>query len=224
MSEFLVIGLSSLGRTLALELVRLGAEVTVADHTAERIDRIKNRVEAALTLDSTDRHAIETLDVARFDHVIVCMAQQFEVAERTTLALLDCGARAVTNVATTSQRGEILRIIGAQRVLTPGLLQARNLAVELTEPTIASFWFVSEEQGMAAVPVPGPVELSAADLPGFFGPKVRYVAVARRTEEADETPAYEPGGADGVNLLAGDSLLVFGRPTDIAQFVKKTLS
>ena len=192
MSSFLVIGLNAMGRALTQELSRRGAKVTVADRDDERIGRHKDLVSAALCLDTTDRNALTVLEVEQFDHVIVCMSHRFEEAERSTLALHDLGAKGVTNFATTKGRSDILYAIGAERVVTPGLLQARNLAVTLCEELIESFWFVGDEQGMAEVLVRHELELSAETIGGINRGKVRYPGVS-----ATRRPRTRPGrGAD----------------------------
>ncbi|MCA9320029.1 MAG: NAD-binding protein [Planctomycetes bacterium] len=225
-SHILVIGLNTMGRTLARELVRRGSKVTVVDRDRDRTRRIMDEVDHALTFDSTDRRALETLDIAAFDRVVVCMGHAFEAAERTTLALLDFGARSVVNTATTSQRRDILLEIGAHQVLTPGLLQARNLAVELVETTIDSFFFVDHDLGLAEVRLESPLGLDEAALSGVFGPKVRYVGFRRKPAASTDEPAparnaIELGAPN--SLVPGDSVLLFGDPAAVARAARKHL-
>ena len=210
MPHFLVIGLNTLGRTLARELVRRGAKVTAVDRDRDMTRRLMNEVDQILCFDAADRRALETLPIKTYDHVVVCMGHAFEAAERTTLALCELGAEAITNVATTSQRRDILEMIGAQRVMTPGLLQARNLAIELTEPAIAAFWHVGPDAGVAEVPLTGIATMG--QLPA--SERVRCIG-GRRSGHED----FVVG--DGATFQAGDHLIVFGEPSEIVQWARR---
>ncbi|HGY91635.1 MAG TPA: TrkA family potassium uptake protein [Planctomycetes bacterium] len=225
MSHFLVIGLNTMGRTLARELVRRGAEVTAVDKDRDKTRRIMQDVDHVLAFDTTDRRALGSLPIHDFEQIVVCLGHAFEAAERTTLALEDFGAQSIINMATTGQRRDILLAIGADRVLTPGLLQARNLAVELTESLIDAFWFVNREQGLAELTLRTAVELRRDEVDRFFGDKVRFVGV-RPPMEPDDDP--RKGGPlfsmpSDLVLDAGQRLLLFGQPDDIARVARKRL-
>lgn len=225
MPNFLVIGLNAMGRTLARELVKRGVGVAVADASEARVSRIKNEVKNALVIDTTDRDALGDIHADRFDHVIVCMGHQFEASELTTLALRDVGVQNVTAVATTRQRRDILKALGAVDVVTPGIDKARNLAVELSEACIHAFTFVDHAQGVAEVILPNRIEVDRELFSEMEGMGVRWIAMRRiapSTDEEESTfqlPSFAPQ-----MLKAGDRVLLFGLPDDIVKVVKKKLS
>jgi Trk K+ transport system NAD-binding subunit len=226
MSNFLVIGLNAMGRTLARELARRGGSVTVADASESRVSRIKNEVKAALVIDTTDKAALADLHAERFDHAVVCMGHQFESSELTTLALRDVGARSVTAVATTKQRRDILRALGATTVVTPGLDTARNLAVELAEESFESFQYADARKGFGTVVLARRQKIDAELVEGMRALGVNLVAVKQRASVAgsDEEPTFAMPAPQGTALAQGDRVLLFGAPDDIVRAVKKKLA
>ncbi|MCB9833953.1 MAG: TrkA family potassium uptake protein [Planctomycetes bacterium] len=219
MAHFLVIGMNSFGRNLARDLLARGHEVVVVDRDVDRINRIRYDVPDAVRFDATDRDALEAFDVKRFDHVVVCMGHLFEAAERATLALIDVGARAVTNLATTRGRRDILRAIGADRVVAPGLDLARNLAVVLSEKEIISFVYLDRSQGIAELALSRHLNLTR-EWPELLGPGTRTIGIRRAGRRDEETP-IECSELTGVVLEAGDRIVAFGPPELIAERARK---
>lgn len=216
----LVIGLNALGRTLALELSAADNEVTVVDREEIRIGRIAERVHRALVMDANDRTALASIDVPSFDEIVVCMSHQFDCAQIAIYLLARVfDHRSVTGFATTMERRTILQKIGARRVISPGIFQARNLAVAVTDPLLEHFTFVSETQGTAEVVLDGPLRLTTDDLRTLFGARIRLVGHRRAGE-----PAYALATESEIELAKGDSILVFGEPAALGRFVRRQLS
>ncbi len=221
MAAFFVIGLNALGRKLARELHERGHKVKLGDISQDRINRICHEIPDVVRLDTTERDALGELDVPQFDHIIVCMGHRFEVAERTTLALKDLGAKGITNVATTAVRAEILRKIGADRVVTPGLELARNLAVALDDKRIDAFTYVDSELGIAEIAVGKPITLGD-NWRSHLGKDCVVVGARRKNREGNDG-AVEMIALAGVSMEVGDHLLVYGKPTIISQQLDRVL-
>ncbi len=212
MAQFLIIGLNALGRNLARELHRREHQLKLADASQDRINRMCHEIPDVVRLDTTDKEALRELNIPRFDHVIVCMGHRFEDAERTTLALKDLEARKVTNVATTIVRARILKEIGADQVVTPGLEVSRNLAVALDDERMESFVYVDREVGVAEVAVVRPITLPD-DWRGFLGDDCVVTGIRRQSTEGGKA---EIAHLAQVALEVGDHLIVYGRPAAIS--------
>lgn len=220
--RILVIGLGTVGRSLVEELRVRDCEVSVVDLDPARVERVKEDVELAVVMDCTDLNALEEIKAASYDHVVVCLSSSFEAAERTTLRLEDQGARNVINVAKTRQRGEILRKVGSTRVVMPGLLQARNLAVELCDDLIASYRWIDSAVGLVEIKLSERLILQGDELDEAFGEGNRLVAVGR--PNADGETRFDGRLGDRVEVAEGESLLIFGEPEAVARAVRKRLS
>ena len=69
--KFAVIGIGQFGKSIALNLTQKGAEVMAIDMNYDRIENISDEVAYAVTLNATDRKALLSQDITRFDAVIV---------------------------------------------------------------------------------------------------------------------------------------------------------
>ena len=216
MRDILVIGMNTLCRTLAAELERRHARVTVFDKDRLTIERVKHEVSAAVILDATNKDALEDVGVDRFDAIVVSLAGDLEAAERTTLALERLGARRVLAIAGSQQHARILRRLGADHVFTPGVVQARSLAIEVSEDALDGFRFYGEQEGLAEVRLRDRVRVPHDDVESWCGGRVRYVGI-RRGQHVDLAPGADLEGGPG------DVLLLFGRPDDIVHFVQTKL-
>ena len=220
MPSFMVIGLNAFGRNLALELLSRDNSVVVVDKSQERVDRIRYEISEALRVDTTEKEALKALNIESFDHIIVCMGHQFEEAERTTLALKELNVKGITNIATSRNRCEILRKIGADRVVTPGLELARNLAVDLSEPWIDNFIFTDQDNGIAELSLTK--ELLLRDCVEQFGSVgVRIVAAKKFIAKGE----FENLALDDTTVAAAnDRLVAYGLPLKIAAAAKRFLA
>ena len=88
-SRFAVFGIGRYGTQIALSLAKRGAEVFTFDSKTERAEKIKDDVALAVTLDATDKKALEGQNVQDMDAVVVAIGENFEATVLTTLNLLD---------------------------------------------------------------------------------------------------------------------------------------
>ncbi|MCD6396812.1 MAG: NAD-binding protein, partial [Spirochaetaceae bacterium] len=86
MRSIAIIGLSSFGYFLSLELANQGIEIMAIDLDEEKIEKIKRRVNKAVIADATDRAVLETIGLEELDGVVVSLGQ-IESSVLTTLHL-----------------------------------------------------------------------------------------------------------------------------------------
>ena len=75
MKSFLVIGLGSFGRHLAIRLQELGNEVMVLDRDEERVARLAKTVTAACVGDCQDEQVLASLGIGNFNACFSCSVQ-----------------------------------------------------------------------------------------------------------------------------------------------------
>jgi trk system potassium uptake protein TrkA len=134
MSRFAVIGLGRFGASLAANLTSGGAEVLAIDADKRVIEDIKDEVTMAVTLDATDEHALRSLNIEKVDAAIVCIGESFEANQLATLLLKNIGVKTVIAKATTPMQRHILRLIGADQVVSPEEEMGAKLAKHLLFP------------------------------------------------------------------------------------------
>jgi trk system potassium uptake protein TrkA len=113
--QILVIGLGTFGGMVALELAALGHEVMGCDRDPRLVAEHADRLTQAFELDATDADAISAVGPADFDTVVVAIDPSATIL--ATMILERSGARRILARAATDLDGEILRRVGASRVV-----------------------------------------------------------------------------------------------------------
>lgn len=84
--SFAVLGLGRFGRSISMELYRLGADVMVIDNDEEKINRVADYVTCAMNIDARDTDALKNAGIANMDAVIVAMADYLEPSVMSVMA------------------------------------------------------------------------------------------------------------------------------------------
>ncbi|HMA64795.1 MAG TPA: NAD-binding protein, partial [Chitinispirillaceae bacterium] len=95
MRSIAVIGLGNFGSTVARELTERGARVIAIDENRERVEAIKESVAYAVTLNSTDKAALESVAIRDVDVAVVCIGEDVEANLLTTLLLKKLGVKKI---------------------------------------------------------------------------------------------------------------------------------
>ncbi|HNX00524.1 MAG TPA: NAD-binding protein, partial [Candidatus Cloacimonadota bacterium] len=119
MSNFAVIGLGKFGATVAITLFENGAEVLVIDKDEKVVDELKDRVTAAVTMDSTDEYSLKQLGLENMDAVILALGSNIQESILTSALLKKIGVGKIYAKVETHLHGRILEMIGVQNILFP---------------------------------------------------------------------------------------------------------
>ena len=75
--KYLVIGLGTYGRELAINLSLQGNEVIGVDHRSENIEAVKEQLMTVYELDAKDENSLKLLPLKNMDIVIVAIGEDF---------------------------------------------------------------------------------------------------------------------------------------------------
>lgn len=115
MERCVVIGLGLFGQSVAVEMMKNGAEVLAVDSDIDLVDQIKDKVTYAVSLDATDEQALRDQGVPAFDIAVVAIGENFEAALITTSILKDFGIKRIFARAADRRRERLLKEIGTGR-------------------------------------------------------------------------------------------------------------
>ena len=184
---------------------------------AAHLDMVKDEVHTAIRMDARDRETLKAQGIHEVDAAIVCMGEDFEAAEVAAVHLTELGCPKVLVRATTRERVEILDALGP-KVITPGMVGARQLAEGLVSPGLREYASVVGGHQIAEVVVPP--TLDGRTLGALKLPKIHVLAL-RRGLTADMELLVGPDA--GQRLRTGDNLLLLGAEADLiragAEFV-----
>lgn len=139
MRKVAVIGLGRFGMALARNLAAGGVQIIAMDRNGQLVNDIKDFVDIAVRLDSTDEAALVSQDIPKVDICVVSIGENFEAALLTTVLLKRLGVTEIICRAQSATHAEIFRQVGAHRVIQPEEESGSNLARQLSSPHLVDF-------------------------------------------------------------------------------------
>lgn len=205
MKTFVVIGLGRFGSALAEELCRQGNEVLALDQRESVVQAMADKVTYAAMGDCQDPEVLRTLGVGNYDCAIVATSSDIGDSVLITLNLKELGVPKVICKARNHVHREVLRRIGADRVVFPEHEIGTRLARALSNSDILNLIGLSEEYSIVEMNLPkgwAGKTLRDLDVRAKYG--VTVVALRRDTGEMEVSP-----GAEHV-FRPGDIVFVLG--------------
>lgn len=227
MKKFAVIGLGRFGARIATTLAEKGAQVIGIDNKEDRIEDIKDKIALAIKMEAIDEDSLKEQGIDEVDVAIVTIGEDFESNILSTVSLKRIKVPYIISRAATEIQMEVLKRIGADRVVFPEDEMGSKLADGLVRPTLLDNIPLSKGHSVAQIEAPK----------AFLGKKisqlkfrekyhVNVVAIVRKEVQKDEqgNEYYDekvndiPGPEDVINK--GDTLIVVGGDADIASVLK----
>lgn len=212
--KIVIIGLGTLGRSLALQLAEKGAEVIVIDSEMERVDELKDRVTAAVCMNSTNERALRAQNLEMVDMAVVCIGDNLQANLLTVMLLKKIGVRHIIARVSSELERDIMREIGAHEMIFPEEDLARELAPRLTSETILDLIPLTSE--MSAIRFKPPASFigkTLVELSLRSNYNVNVVAIMTRGEEDGKTEEIIP--FPDIKITETQELLLIGRKKDI---------
>ncbi len=228
--KFVIIGVGQFGRALALYLTDKGYEVTILDEKESVIDELKDSVTYALIGDGTDMRVLRQLDLEGDDtYVIVAVGEQFERNLLITAQLKEMGVKNLYVRSVNELHAKVLRLIGISELYRVEDAAARQLADRFMSETMR-MRKLDATHALADVPLPPAwvgQRLCDVNLRSAFRLNLLTVrrGVAAESSANDdvlvqpEQPVIDTP-VPTMEFLQGDTLVLFGRETDIQKFAE----
>jgi len=213
MRQYAIIGLGKFGTRMLEKLVEVTDELLVLDRDAEAIEKCKDQVKNAFIADASDVRALERILPDGLDVAVVDVGDNIEAAILVTNTLKKRGVGQIIVKAASEQRGEILELVGATRVVYPDREAAVQIVPMLVSPALFNYMPLSPSLVMAEVKIPAKyvgLTLVEANLRQRHGINI----IAIRTEGTED---YRYFSAD-YRLHGDDVLLAAGKEDEIIGF------
>jgi trk system potassium uptake protein TrkA len=213
-----VIGMGQFGGAIARRLTEKGSEVLAIDNDEEKIEAIKDDVAYAVTLDSTDKRALEAQNVKDMDAVVVCIGANFQAMLLTTFILQELGVKRIIARAQGSTQRCILEKMGVSEILQPEEEVANNVAEQLTNPGILMCMTLPDDYEIIEIKAPKAVYNRTL---GDIGLREKYqlnlITLLKKSEDK-----YHIQGIPDANtpLEPGDLIVIFGKRKYIDRFIE----
>ena len=135
--KFCIIGLGRFGYQLAESLAKQGMEVLAIDKDEAIVSSIKDKVTQAVCLDIRNEDSLLSVGIEEMDTVIVAMGEDFEQSVLITALLKKrLNIPYVIARSTNAIHDDILRLVGANKVVLPERYVGKRLAINLSLPFV----------------------------------------------------------------------------------------
>ncbi len=135
--KFCVIGLGRLGFQVAVGLAENGMEVMAIDSDETIIAAIRDHVTQAVCMRVTDEESLSSIGIEEVQTAIVATGENFAQSVLITALLKKVGVSRIIARAINSIHKDILKLIGADRVILPeqevGIRLADTLSLPFTD-------------------------------------------------------------------------------------------
>ena len=227
MPNIAVIGLGRFGLALSKNLGMSGAHVIAIDRNRQNIETIKEDVQVAVKLDSTDEVALKSQGVDKVDACVIAIGENFEAALLTTVIVKKLGVPKIICRAQSEFHAEIFKRIGADEVIQPETQAGEQLAHNLANPHVEDL--ISLAEGYTVVELASPKTFhnqTVAELALRSKYHVNLVAIKKKTtvEQDGETVEKQiiisvPSPDDMIH--DGDMLVLVGSDDALAKLPKE---
>ncbi|MDR4498874.1 MAG: TrkA family potassium uptake protein [Candidatus Scalindua sp.] len=155
MRQFAIIGLGRFGFKIAETLGEKGAQVIAIDKNHTLVEKIKDIVTEAVQLDSTDEEALRKSGVKDVDVAVVCIGEDVESNILTTTNLKNLGIKEIVSRAGTKLHAQILKEVGATRVVFPEEDMGLRVANSVFAPGVLEYIELGAHYNLAEIEVKG---------------------------------------------------------------------
>ncbi|RPJ20387.1 MAG: TrkA family potassium uptake protein, partial [Planctomycetaceae bacterium] len=152
--QVVVIGLGRFGSSLAHTLVELGHEVLGIDKNLDAVNAAADFVTQSVQADASGEEALKEIGVRNFDIGVVSIGEDVKSSILITLLLKRLGVQWVVSKAADELHGEILRRVGADRVVYPESETGVRVAHGLAVPAVVDYLKVIPGYGISKIVAP----------------------------------------------------------------------
>ena len=214
MKSFVVVGLGRFGMQAATKLCEEGCEVLAIDSKSEMVQQISDNVTQAVVADARDKDVLRALGVKDFDCAIVAIGDSLADSVLATMNLKELGVPYIVCKAYDETHRQVLKKLGADRVVIPEKENADRLAMSLASVNVLDYIELSEDYGIVEVPAPSAwQEKSLIELNIRAKLGVNILAI-KRDGDITVSPAAD------FRIMQGDVLVVLGH-TDALEAIQK---
>ncbi len=150
---YAIFGLGRYGMSVALELIKSGADVIAVDIDESKVNACVNILPLCKCADVTNPDVIKNLDISNVDVVIIAMAGNLEASVLSTTLCKEAGVKTVIAKCANEMHRKILLRVGADQVVFPESESGKRLAKNLLSSGFVDIIELSDDVSMLELEV-----------------------------------------------------------------------
>ncbi|MGV3767814.1 MAG: potassium channel family protein [Chitinophagaceae bacterium] len=225
--KFVVFGLGNFGASLSQKLVGLGHEVIGTDVKPELADKFKNRITHTITLDATNRSAMQVLPLGDVEAAIVAIGENEGVNIMATALLKELKVKRIICRVTSPLQKTVLEAMNINEFTYPEEDSAERLAYKLDVKGAIDSFKVSDEYQLLEAELPARFfDKKVSEIEWAEKYKAQLVTIIRNVEEKNifglksKKPKVLGVLSQDTTMREGDILVLFGAIGDLERFLE----
>ena len=201
-----VIGLGKFGFKLGQTLINLGEKVVGIDNDADNVKRAQNIFTQVYLADASQKEVLSQLGFADLVHVLISVGDSIAASSMIAMYLKELGVPKVWVKAINPDHEKLLRKVGADEVIIPEHMAAKQLANRIAKPGFIEHLPFDKSMSIRELVVSrwAGRTLKQLDVANAF--EIQVIAVKKMK---DDTFSFIPRGE--TLLERNDILVVIGR-------------
>jgi len=216
--NFAVIGLGRFGTSICRVLAAEQQEVLAIDINEDRVNDLADVATEAIVADAQDEETLRSLEIGKFDHVIVAIGKNIQANILVTLIVKELGVPDITAKAENDTHARVLTRIGANQVVHPERDMGERVAHHLLSPNILNYLAINDDVTMAEVKITSSAFVGKSLTELNFHQRFGLTVIA--IQHGDNV-TVSPAGTDVVQL--NDEISVVG-PTRAVEELNDRMS
>ena len=227
MKKYIIVGLGNFGSSLAIKLTNAGNEVFGADSILSRVDAIQEKITSAAMLDCTDFNAIKSaLPYKDTDCVIVAIGEDIGASILVNATFKQLNVKRIMSRVISDTHQRVLEAIGITEFVHPEEETASRLTEVLSLTGAMDVYSLFDKHKVVEVKLPERYfgkKVIETDIRQKYHlnvltviKKVQHKTLLGKIKEKQEVLDYV---TPDTLLEVGDIIVVFGRSSDLKNFV-----
>ena len=225
--KYVIFGLGSFGKALAIRLTELGHEAIGVDSNMQKVTELKDRITHTVCMNCTDRSAVSSLPLNDADAVIVAIGEDEASSLLATALLKQLGVKKIIGRVVSDLQKTVLEAMQIEEYILPEEESAERLAMRLDNSGIVDSFKISERYSIIETRVPNRyigMTLAEADFTNRYKVIVLTVLTLSKGTEKGLIRTFKT--ASGIArpdtvLQENEILVLFGELKDIEKLMHR---
>lgn len=209
-----IIGLGKFGLKFGQSAVKLGQSVLGVDGHAGRIKLAQNLLSQVYQVDASNKDALAQLGFSDMNYVLVSVGDSIAASAMITMYLKELGVQKVWVKAINTDHEKLLRKVGADEVIIPENLAAKQLANKMIDPGFIEYLPFEKEMALKELVVKKWAGKPLRDLDLTNQYNAQILAIKRTGASSFK---FIPKAADILN--EGDIIIVLGNNVELTKIM-----
>jgi len=225
--KYIIVGLGNFGASIAQKLTALGNEVIAIDDDMNKVDYFKEKITHTIRMNATDEITVSGLPLKETDIVIIAIGEDQGANVMATALFKNFGVKQLISRAINPLHEKVLQAIGVEKIVHPEEETAERWSNKLHLKNVIDSFELNEEFSIIEAEVPKK----------YIGRTIKELNIRKKYnlliltiihKEEKETQIGKIEKIDKItgianpneNLEEGDVLVIFGKNSDIDDFIE----